>query len=90
MFQLPVILRVRPDSRATEFLLACGLIGTALGINAAPAGERRIGDAHSSQEYRLPRENLLVYRGPDDAENPLRRPKIGSYEEARSSPGCRP
>ena len=71
MFQLPVILRVRPDSRATEFLLACGLIGTALGINAAPAGERRIGDAHSSQEYRLPRENLLVYRGPDGARKPV-------------------
>jgi hypothetical protein len=40
-------------------------------VTAAPAGECRIGDGHSSQEHRLPRENLLVYRGPDGAQKPV-------------------
>src|SRR6516162_11098904 len=71
MFHLFVIPRVRLDILATRFLLGCGLIWTVLRVPAAPAGEDHIGDGQLSQEYRLPRENLLVYRGPDGARKPV-------------------
>ena len=43
------------------------LIGTALGVTTARDGERLIAGVQSLQKSRLPREDLLVYRGQDDA-----------------------
>src|SRR3954470_21672254 len=55
---------VQPCRRAAWLLLACGLIGIALGVSAARAGDSAI-------KPRLPRENLLVYRAPDGASKPV-------------------
>src|SRR5262245_45067678 len=71
MIQLLAILRDQTARRVTRFLLTCGLLGTALGTTAARAGERRVGAAQSSEGSRLPRENLLAYRGPDVARKPV-------------------
>ncbi len=58
---------VRLDRRAIAFVLACSLSGIAPGVNAAGADERGDRGTGSSHASRLPREDLLVYRGPDGA-----------------------
>jgi hypothetical protein len=63
MFQPFVIRGLRPDRSATRFLLACGLIGTALGVSAVRPGERHIGDTRSSHECRLPGDSVLLAAG---------------------------
>ncbi len=68
MNQLFVILRVLLDRMATRLILACFLIGTALVATSARAEERPIKGVSSLQRARLPRENLLVYRGQDDTQ----------------------
>src|SRR4051812_21559227 len=55
---------VQPGRTATRLLLACGLIRIALGVSAARAGDPPI-------KPRLPRENLLEYRGPDGVRKPV-------------------
>ena len=67
MIQLLAILQVEPARRASRVLLTCGLLVVAIGTTAARDGEGRVVAAQSSGEARLPRENLLVYRGPDGA-----------------------
>jgi dienelactone hydrolase len=52
-------------------LLARVLVGTALAVAAARAEERPGESAQSAQIARLPRENLLLYRGPDGAQKPV-------------------
>jgi hypothetical protein len=71
MNQFVVILRVRLDRMATRLLLASSLIGAVLLVTCARGDERFADGAPSSQNARLPRENLLVYRGQDGAPKPV-------------------
>ena len=68
MNQLLMILRVQLGRMATRFFLACFLMGTALVATSACADDRPIKGVSSLQRARLPRENLLVYRGQDDTQ----------------------
>ena len=71
MNQALVILRVRLERTATTYLLACSLIVTGFIVTSAPADEPPVRRAPPSQTSRLPRENLLVYRGQDGAPKPV-------------------
>jgi hypothetical protein len=59
-----IALRVKSHRLTTSSLLACGLMGIALGVTVARAGDQPL-------KTRLPPENLLVYRGQDGASKPV-------------------
>jgi dienelactone hydrolase len=62
---------VRLDRMIRGLLLVCGMIGAALAVTTAIAKNRPVENVATLQNSRLPRENLLVYRGQDGARRPV-------------------
>jgi hypothetical protein len=63
---------VQRTPKAIRLRLTCGLIGSLLAIPAASGDDRPKPNMPSSQGARLPRANLLVYRGPDGRPKPVK------------------
>ena len=66
-----MILDTRLGQTTRAAFLVCGMISAAFAITTAIADDRAVESVAGIQKSRLPRENLLVYRGQDGARRPV-------------------